>query len=215
MNLSFDQSLSEKMVKAGVVPKLVALLHSDPVLRDVCIKLLYHFSMDDRNKTLFSYTDIVPTVTDLIINYPEPELDKALIALGVNLAANVRNVERIVDIPSAPQQLVKRFLVTYDVLLAKMIRNMTQHEAPFRSLFIEFIPPFAEIVTQTDSQDLLVEVLGMLGNLTIDGLSYSRLLIEYDLVPVLVRILMPGFAEDDVALEVVIFIGSLELQNNC
>ena len=63
LNLSFDPQLCERMVKAGLLPKLVALLRNEQVLVFVLF-LLYHISMDDRCKSMFSYTDCIPLVCD-------------------------------------------------------------------------------------------------------------------------------------------------------
>lgn len=61
LNLSFDPLLRERLVKAGLLPKLVSLLTNEQVLVFV-LCLLYHISMDDRCKSMFSYTDCIPLV---------------------------------------------------------------------------------------------------------------------------------------------------------
>ena len=44
------------MLKCGFVPKLINLLKT-PTFRAKTLKLLYHLSVDDRCKSMFTYTD--------------------------------------------------------------------------------------------------------------------------------------------------------------
>ena len=44
------------MLKSGFVPKLINLLKT-PTFRAKTLKLLYHLSVDDRCKSMFTYTD--------------------------------------------------------------------------------------------------------------------------------------------------------------
>ena len=51
-----------QIVKSGLLPKLVPLI-DDEQQRTVVLCLLYHLSMDDRCKSMFTYTDCVPLVS--------------------------------------------------------------------------------------------------------------------------------------------------------
>lgn len=83
-NLSFDEELRNKMVKRGFLPKFVSLLSKytfflllnrylilkylflgDDRHQVVIIKLLYHLSMNDKVKIMFSHTDCVSLVSCL------------------------------------------------------------------------------------------------------------------------------------------------------
>jgi len=44
------------MLKGGIVPKLITLLKT-PSFRAKTLKLLYHLSVDDRCKSMVTYTD--------------------------------------------------------------------------------------------------------------------------------------------------------------
>jgi hypothetical protein len=94
-NLSFDPSIREHMLKGGMVPKLVNLLKT-PVFRAKTLKLLYHLSVDDRCKSMITYTDGVPILMGLVINFPQPTLAKELAALVVNISYNSRNAELMI-----------------------------------------------------------------------------------------------------------------------
>ena len=54
------------MVKEGLIPRLVDLLPNEAV-REVVLKLLYHLSMDDKHKSMFTFTDAVPIVSSLLV----------------------------------------------------------------------------------------------------------------------------------------------------
>ena len=65
LNLSFDADLRKAMIKAGLLPKIVAYI-GDEAHRVFALCILYHISVDDRLKPLFSYTDIVPVVIHIL-----------------------------------------------------------------------------------------------------------------------------------------------------
>ena len=69
-NLSFDVGIREQIVQGGMIPKLVSLLKI-PAMRAKTLKLLYHLSVDDRCKSMFAYTECVPLVMGMIINFPK------------------------------------------------------------------------------------------------------------------------------------------------
>ena len=70
-------------MQAGLVPRLVSLLASQPKHRAASLKLLYLISYEDRHKALFAHTDAVPVVMQMIINFPGDLLGKELAALAV------------------------------------------------------------------------------------------------------------------------------------
>jgi Kinesin-associated protein (KAP) len=80
--------------------------------------LLYHFqnkySIDDRCKGLFAYTDAVPTIMQLILNFPQKLSAKELAALAINMSLNAKNAEMMAS-QRGLQHLVDRVLQTNDV----------------------------------------------------------------------------------------------------
>ena len=64
LNLSFDTALRQEMVQQNLIPKLVPLMRQPGHVQSV-LKLLYHLSMDDACKSLFTYTEAVPTVCSI------------------------------------------------------------------------------------------------------------------------------------------------------
>ena len=213
LNLSFDTEIRSDMVKDGIIPKLVTMLKR-PQFRHISLKLLYHISMDDKCKSMFTYTDCIPMVVNMVQNFPEKLVEKTLIALAVNLAGNVRNAEAMAEGENL-NCFMSRLFQTKDPLLAKMLRNLSQHDGPVKLRFAEFVSDLAALVRQTENPDLLVELLGILGNMTMTEIPFSQILIDYDLINFLHMHLAQGASEDDIVLEIVIFIGTCVSDPKC
>jgi hypothetical protein len=61
----------------------------------------------------------------------------------------------------------------------KMMRNLSMHEGPSKIRFLDHVDTLAELVVAAGTpEELLVEALGIIGNLTIDKFNYSQLLSE-------------------------------------
>jgi hypothetical protein len=112
------------MIKGGLVPKLISLLRTPP-LRARTLKLLYHLSADDRCKSMITYTDGIPLLMGMVINFPQNLLARELAALMVNLSHNPRNVEIMIS-NRGLNYLMDRLGTTRDPLLLKIIRNLSQ-----------------------------------------------------------------------------------------
>jgi len=95
-NLSFDEAVRAALVESGIVKLLVDLLRNPP-FRHIVLRLLYHFSMDDRCKSLMAYyQDGMTMLLQLVVHFPEPRVGKDLVALVVNLATHPRAAEVMV-----------------------------------------------------------------------------------------------------------------------
>eukprot|EP00944_MAST-04C_sp_MAST-4C-sp1_P000153 g153.t1 len=156
LNLSFDPTLRDQMVKQSLVPKLVDLLKHAP-FRQISLKVLYHLSMDDACKSMFTYTEAIPIIMQMLINFPNSKIPIELIALAINLSHNARNAE----------------------MMAK--------------------------------EDLLIEVLGTIGNLTVadlpDGMTFADLIVKFQMIEFLQRQLVPGMSQDDTVLCIIEVVG--------
>jgi hypothetical protein len=224
LNLSFDTELRSRMIKVGLLPKLVLLMKSCTdesehprslnLQNSVCC-VLYHLSIEDKIKSMFAYTDCIPIVMKMILETSDDQVSLEVMALGINLAANKRNAQLICE-GHGLRVLMQRAFHYQDALVMKMIRNISQHDGTAtKNLFIEFIGDIADAVQRADSPDFVVECVGILGNLTIPDLDFDRLLKEYDLVPWINTRLkhtrQPLGVEphmDDLLLEVVVFLGT-------
>ena len=99
LNLSFDTGARASMVQAGLLPRLVAQLgpQGDERNRNPVYCVLYHLSMDDRVKSMFTYTDAIPVVMRAILETADEQVDLEIMALAINLAANKRNAQLICE----------------------------------------------------------------------------------------------------------------------
>ncbi|CAG5115680.1 unnamed protein product, partial [Candidula unifasciata] len=213
LNLSFDPDIRSKIIKYGLLPKLVNLLNNENHYHLV-LCVLYHISMDDKAKTMFIYTDCVPLVMKMLLQSPG-KIDIKLMALCINLAANKRTAQIICE-GQGLKMLMKRAFKFTDPLLMKMIRNLSQHSGSTKALFIDYIPDLCDNILKWKNGDFSLECLGILGNLTIADLDYALILKDYaDLIPWIKDKLQPGAAEDDVVLEVVILVGTICNDDAC
>ncbi|CAI5776534.1 kinesin-associated protein 3 [Podarcis lilfordi] len=213
LNLSFDTGLRNKMVQVGLLPKLTALLANENY-KQVAMCILYHISMDDRFKSMFAYTDCIPQLMKMLFECPDERVDLELISFCINLAANKRNVQLICE-GNGLKMLMKRALKFKDPLLMKMIRNISQHDGPTKTLFIDYVGDLAAQVSNDEDEEFVIECLGTLANLTLPDLDWELVLKEYKMVPYLKDKLKPGSAEDDLVLEVVIMIGTVSMDDSC
>ncbi|CAK6977724.1 kinesin-associated protein 3a isoform X1 [Scomber scombrus] len=213
LNLSFDTTLRGQMVRAGLLPKLSSLL-ADEAQRQLSMCILYHISMDDRFKSMFADTDCIPQLMKMMFDCGDEAMDVELIALCINLAANKSNAQVICE-GNGLKMLMKRAVKLKDVLVMKMIRNLSQHNGSTRSLFLDHVGDLAVQISDDEAEEFVIECLGTLANLTIPDLDWALVLQDYNLVPYLKNRLKPGSAEDDLILEVVIMIGTVSMDDSC
>lgn len=79
LNLSFDADLRQKMIAVGMLPKLVGLLTNGEDEEGGCSQnpvycVLYHLSMDDKVKSMFTYTDAIPIVMRRILETTDEQV---------------------------------------------------------------------------------------------------------------------------------------------
>lgn len=125
-NLSFDGQLRTKMVRVGMVTKLVTFL-SDDKHNSITIKILYHMSLDDKAKHAFIHTDCVALMTDMLLLNLNKKSDIDLISLGINLALNKKCAQVMCE-NNRLTNLIERAYKHRDSLLMKMVRNISSHE---------------------------------------------------------------------------------------
>lgn len=131
--------------------------------------------------------------------------------MAINLATNARNAESLCD-NNGYALCMDRLVKTHDPLLCKMMRNISQHDK-LKPLFKKNIADLCLMATRTDNPDLLVESLGILGNLDLSDVNVPILIKQYTLVEFVYKHMVPGYSEDDIVLEVIIFLGSLILND--
>jgi hypothetical protein len=236
-NLSFDEAVRHTVAESGLLTKLVDLLRAPP-FRQYVLKLLYHFTADDKCKNLMTYHDeCMGLLLHLCVGFPEPRVGRELVALVVNLTTHPRAAKQMAESPLFVQ-VVQRVIHTRDPILCKVVRNVMSHDGARDVLYEKlgeageqandprghtaWIEEFIDIAQQSlDVPDLLVEILGTLVNLTGDfRTSYGEAAPEVPwlelcegsgLIELLHRLLVGGFSEDDIILECVMLVGTIAM----
>jgi len=118
----------------------------------------------------------------MILETKGDRVDVDLIALGINLACNIKCAECMCE-DHGIKFLMKRALKTHDPLLLKMIRNISMHDGPTKMLFLDYIDDIMLLLEKSlKTPDLLVELLGILSNLTIEEFDWAKLTDTYHLL---------------------------------
>ena len=216
VNLSFDFGARQEMVRCGYIVLCVEFLRS-VALRMPVLKILYHISADEKHRSLFSYTPCMSILRTMILETPENrDCNLELIALCINLTLSHRNSLMLCENSAQFDALMARVTVTRDPLLMKVMRNLSgsskgTEDASLKMMFLNWMDELVAMCLESAQghTDLLVECLGTLGNLTLPSLDFAKLLTTYQLTEFIYRLLLPSMAEDDVALECVIFIGTI------
>ncbi|XP_026323030.1 kinesin-associated protein 3 isoform X2 [Hyposmocoma kahamanoa] len=206
-NLTFDTKLRNKMIKIGLLPKFIQFT-SDDKHKNLAMKILYHLSMDDRVKLMFTQSDCVKLLTDmLLLNVNSDVSDSGgatdvLVALCVNLAWCER----------ASQQMAG------DGRLRELLARAFRHRNP-TLMKLEFVGDIAGAVTSGDvSEDFVVECIGTLSNILNpnDNIDIHAVVVRYKLIQCIMNIFEPdGNKEPDLVLEGVILAGAISAERQC
>ncbi|KAH8256605.1 hypothetical protein KR026_006062 [Drosophila bipectinata] len=211
-NLSFDGGLRRKMIGAGYLPMLVMFIN-DEKHHGIAVKILYHMSLDDKVKAMFTQTECVQMATDAIILNLNVKVDLDLIALCINLSLNRRNAQIMVE-GQRLHSLMDRAFKYQDALLMKLLRNLSQHES-LQLQFIDYVGDLARILTICDDEAFVVECLGILGNLALTDLDYSQILQNFQLIPWIRQLLVPCSRLDDLVLDTIVYLGTCACDELC
>mmetsp|Transcript_8017 Transcript_8017/g.22989 ORF Transcript_8017/g.22989 Transcript_8017/m.22989 type:complete len:794 (-) Transcript_8017:446-2827(-) len=207
-NLSFEVKCRDDMVKAGIIPVAVDLMR-DQRFQPVIMGLLYHVSMEDKYKSMFTYTDAIPMILEMLLGVEDLRQTPELIALAVNLTQNQRNA-MVMSENGKIDKLMHRAMETCDELIFKVARNISQHDLAIKKMFQPYMEPLVELLKAPNiNSDLFVEVLGTLANLHITEFNFEALVQKHDLLNFISEFAQPGIVEDDILLEIVIFVGTL------
>eukprot|EP00892_Ulva_mutabilis_P011239 jgi/Ulvmu1/8488/UM044_0022.1 len=210
-NLAFDKSARAELVASGVVPKLVDIMQ-EPRFGPVCMGILYHISMDDSHKSLFVYTEppAMAVLYERLMAVPDVRREPELIALAVNLTQNTRCAAALVEGPKF-DRLMKRAMERRDDLLFKVMRNVSQvDDLDLKRRYSPYVERCVLLLKDSDvSAELFVEVLGCLANLSLPEFDFGALVRRHDLLNFLSQFVEPDAVDDDILLEVVMFIGVL------
>ncbi|RWS10991.1 kinesin-associated protein 3-like protein [Dinothrombium tinctorium] len=264
-NLSFDTNLRNQIVKSGYLPKFIQLLakSQDLLIKDdvkVVYEILYHLSKNEKFKGMFTLSissgiDFMQLIVNQIfklMNLPSAQQEEnhfmQIMALSINLVTNRRNAQLLCE-NGQLQRLIDRAIkaskemkeMQTNILLLKLIRNISQHDDPFKMIFLDYVENFVKIVvnhkckygddlSKVNLDDFVnggdfdefeemfvVETLGILGNLSfMPQINWLHLFKKFSLFDWIKIRLKPGSPfEDDVILDCVILLGTACSQPEC
>ena len=213
-NLTFDTDVRKQMDSLGYIPRIVTLLKEAP-FRGSAIEILYQLSIEDKCKSTFTYTECIPIINHMIINFPQPIVPDEIMALAINLATNQRNAD-IFSYDGQLERLIRRALTTSDVLLMKLVRNISgaSNSSFIQETLESFAADFIHIVCEDGDPNFQIEVLGTLTNVELDE-GWTELLKTTSLMDYIMKNLVVGYAEDDFILECIMLVGTILSSDKC
>ncbi|CAB3231121.1 unnamed protein product [Arctia plantaginis] len=215
-NLTFDTKLRNKMVKIGLLPKFIQFTSDDKHI-NLAMKILYHLSMDDRVKLMFTQSDCVKLLTDMLLLNVGGESSGSggatdvLLALCINLAWCERAANQMAA-EGRLRELLARAFRHKNSMLMKLVRNLSHHSQN-KALFVEFVGDIAGAVTNGEaSEEFIVECLGTLSNILNpnNNIDIYAVVERYNLIPRIMKIINPDAAcAPELVLEGVVCAGAL------
>ncbi|KAJ3016484.1 UNVERIFIED_CONTAM: Kinesin-associated protein 3 [Siphonaria sp. JEL0065] len=181
LNLSHDKDFRTTMVRNGCLTKISDLLTSKTHVI-LTLQLLYQLSIDEQHRDLMAVESIVPQIMKMILEYRGERVNTELMAVAINIATSKRIAEVILD-ENGLKFLVKRALKTKDVLILKMLRNISLHDGDIKFMFLDYIDELMILLLKNSGNpSIFVEVLGIVANLNIPDFDFAKLAQAYALV---------------------------------
>ncbi|XP_038210626.1 kinesin-associated protein 3 [Zerene cesonia] len=217
-NLTFDSKLRNKMIKLNMLPKLIQFTSDDKHIT-LAMKILYHLSMDDRVKVMFTQSDCVKLLTDMLLLNVNSDINcengpgttDVLLALCVNLAWNERAAQQMTS-EGRLRELLARAFRHRNAMLMKLVRNLSHH-APNKPLFVEFVGDVAGAVTSGEApEEFVIECLGTLSNILnpLNNIDVYAVVERYNLIPYIMKVLNPEEKRSpELVLEAVVCAGAV------
>ena len=213
-NLVFDNQLRIVLIKLGLIPKLINFLSKDRHSK-IVLTILYQVSREDKWKALFSYSSECINLIVRKVLKPNPNYYFETISLAINLALNQRNTQLMAE-NSNFNQLITKALETKDSLLLKLLRNISFHDDPIKMYFLDYHKDLVQIMVTNQNEEVVVECAAILSNLTLNQINWKSLFDEYKIFEWIEPQIKAGnTTDDDVILQIVIFIGTAAQQEEC
>ncbi|XP_013200445.1 kinesin-associated protein 3 [Amyelois transitella] len=217
-NLTFDTKLRNRIVKMGLLPKFMQFTSDDKQI-NLAMKILYHLSMDDRVKIMFTQSDCVKLLTDMLLlnvnsaafSGGSPSTTDVLLALCVNLSWSERAAQHMAG-EGRLRELLARAFRHKNTMLMKLVRNLSHH-AINKPLFVEYVGDIAGAVTNSDVlEEFLIECIGTLNSIlnANNDIDINAVVERYNLIPCLMKILdVESGCDPELVLEGVVCCGAI------
>nr|XP_023025622.1 kinesin-associated protein 3 isoform X1 [Leptinotarsa decemlineata] len=209
-NLSFDNKVRFRIMKAGLLTKIMSLL-SDDKHQEIVLKILYHLSYEDEVKHQF--VDCIGLITDMLLLSVGNENDKAMVALCINLATDPSNTKHIIK-KNRLQSLMMRAFTFHDAMLMKMLRNISDNPSSAPS-FIEFVGDIAKAIVDSKDEDFVRECIGILSNIHLPDLDWAEIFRHFDMVKWVKTVITSNNTDAEMVLHVVILLGTAASDEGC
>lgn len=210
-NLSFERKLCEQMIRVGFLPELMKMIQKCRLTKNqkYILGLLYHFTMDDRVKSMFAYTDSMNIIIEMLL-HPELGDDPILKALCVNLALNSKNAEALCDYRVISTVMEKAFN-NKDAIYMKIIRNIVSlsNVKDMFEIYASEVTKSLKLYIHTH-KNFTCECIGFLANLSTTHVDYNTLFKKFQLFPLIKQCFIDlNFVTDDIRLEFLILLGTV------
>jgi len=215
INLSFDRTARQQIVSKGMLPLIVNLLNVNQ-LRLLVLIVLFQISSESKLRNSFADTECPRLIYKLIIHFPEPIVGRELIALGINLAAS-RRCANIFSEGEQLDHLLQRAFKSGDILLFKMIRNISQFSdlTETKDSFRAYAPEIIKLgMSKKVNDDLKVELIGILSTIQLGDEWHDRLK-NNTFMEFVSSHLGLGYVEDDLVLEAVCLVAKMAENDKC
>ncbi|OAF69333.1 Kinesin-associated protein 3 [Intoshia linei] len=211
-NLSFDKDLRRCMKKYGYFRTISQNIKHEN-LGPITIYILYHFSMDDENKNLFTEPHLISFMMQkLLMKAQQPNI--VILALAINVTQSEK-CSKVICKGFGLKLLIRRAFKSENTLLLKMIRNISNHK-DLKSQFLDYIEDIVDFIMKRDvSEDFLIECVGIMANLNLPDIDYRLIVEEYNMIDWIQKHLIPDAYPDDFLLEVIILIGTVCNDDPC
>ncbi|KAH6591972.1 hypothetical protein BASA50_008371 [Batrachochytrium salamandrivorans] len=198
LNLSHSANFRTILVREGFHHKLRNIIKNGTP-STVTLQLMYQLSIDDKSRASTVFTDCIPTIIQMILEYKGDRVNVEVMALAINISTILGNAQIICQ-DNGIKFLIKRAIKTKDPLLFKMLRNISQHSNEgIKMMFLDHIDDMMHLMLDSLSNaDVLIEILGILGNLTIAEFDFGKLAIAYDLLYVIKKIIYAAVSSSNI-----------------
>ncbi|KAJ8324391.1 hypothetical protein QVD99_002423 [Batrachochytrium dendrobatidis] len=194
LNLSHDSRFRSLLVRQEFHQKLRDIFHSQNSSM-LTLQLLYQLSIDEPSRFSPIFSTCIPQIIQMILEYKGDRVNIEVMAFAINMSTVLRNAQIICQ-DNGIKFLIKKAVKSNDPLLFKMLRNISQHpDENTKMMFLDYIDDLMRLMLKSMSNpDVLIEILGIIGNLTIAEFDFKKLAVAYDLLQFIKNIFQTSIA---------------------
>ncbi|CAJ0580815.1 unnamed protein product, partial [Mesorhabditis spiculigera] len=209
-NLSFDEKNRLRMVQAGLVTHISPLIQ-----KSYALNLLYQLTINDDAKAMVTYTDAIQLLMSDLLSGQASDVAKAVL---INACIEKRNAQLVCG-PRGEglDLLLEQAQESRDLLVLKIVRNISSHSGPTQEHFLKWLPQLIEVMKEDalspaeEKSAYALEAVGVIAtNVSADWASLCQ---THQLVPWMSKVLLEQKKErEPLQLQLVILCGSMATQ---